>query len=383
MDQTICNSALGTARLQRFTADPTQSLQAWDAADLNICQYLADHVELDKIKNVLVCNDEFGALSTILAMSAPNSYQIVSVNDAYIGQRATLLNLRNNGQRDDAIQLHSGIPAHTPEPCLIIYKIPKSTALLINQLHQLRPLLSTETLLLGGVMARHLTKRIRSAFSNIIGPTTFSLAKRKARTLVCNYQINLNVPENPYPSTIEVNGFAGGVLQHAGVFSQHRLDPGTALLLQHFPSIQPNAHIIDLGCGSGVLGLRALLAQVDCRVTFIDDSYVAITSAQSNCDTHFPNSRSVFLHHDSLSAQNLPTADLILCNPPFHSGRAIVTSTAESMFKQSTTVLRKGGRIYVVGNRHLQYSKRLHRLFGHHQVVAQNAQFQVIFAQKR
>ena len=72
------------------------------------------------------------------------------------------------------------------------------------------------------------------------------------------------------------------------------------------------------------------------------------------------------------------SADLILCNPPFHQQHTVGDQIAVSLFKQSHRVLRKGGELWVIGNRHLDYHNILNRVFGAHQVVATNAKFIIV-----
>ena len=43
------------------------------------------------------------------------------------------------------------------------------------------------------------------------------------------------------------------VVSLPGVFSHGRLDRGTALLLEHLDKL-PSGHLLDFGCGAGVLG---------------------------------------------------------------------------------------------------------------------------------
>jgi 23S rRNA (guanine1835-N2)-methyltransferase len=74
------------------------------------------------------------------------------------------------------------------------------------------------------------------------------------------------------------------------------------------------------------------------------------------------------------------SADLILCNPPFHQQNTVGDQIAISLFKQSRKVLRKGGELWVIGNRHLNYHVTLNRLFGKHSVVAANAKFVILRA---
>jgi 16S rRNA (guanine1207-N2)-methyltransferase len=53
------------------------------------------------------------------------------------------------------------------------------------------------------------------------------------------------------------------------------------------------------------------------------------------------------------------------------------------MFQQAFRVLRKGGELRVIGNRHLNYQHALKKLFGFWEPVASNAKFVIIKAIKR
>jgi len=73
------------------------------------------------------------------------------------------------------------------------------------------------------------------------------------------------------------------------------------------------------------------------------------------------------------------SADCIVCNPPFHQQHTIGDHIAWQMFQQAYKVLRKGGELRVIGNRHLNYQLALKKLFGGCRQVAANSKF-VIFS---
>jgi len=77
------------------------------------------------------------------------------------------------------------------------------------------------------------------------------------------------------------------------------------------------------------------------------------------------------------------SADLVLCNPPFHQQQAVGDQIAKRFFKQVHTVLRPGGELWVIGNRHLGYHVTLKRLFGNADVVASNAKFVILRVVRR
>jgi 16S rRNA (guanine1207-N2)-methyltransferase len=116
-------------------------------------------------------------------------------------------------------------------------------------------------------------------------------------------------------------------------------------------------------------------------VHFVDESFMAVASAKENFYRAFGQERNaIFRVGNGLKDFEPASADLILCNPPFHQQNTVADQIAISMFKQSRRVLRKGGELWVIGNRHLNYHVNLNRLFGTHSVVASNAKFVILNA---
>ena len=77
------------------------------------------------------------------------------------------------------------------------------------------------------------------------------------------------------------------------------------------------------------------------------------------------------------------SVDFVLNNPPFHSHQATTDATALRMFTGARRVLRPGGELWVVGNRHLGHHVSLRRIFGNCRTVAGNPKFVVLRATKR
>jgi len=191
----------------------------------------------------------------------------------------------------------------------------------------------------------------------------------------------LVTPANPYPVCYRLEDSDYLISNHANVFSRDSLDIGTRFFLQHLPVRQGNCDIIDLGCGNGLLGLMAAERNPSATVHFVDESFMAVASAKENFCRIFGQERSVtFNVGDGLDDFESASADLILCNPPFHQQNTVSDQIAVNLFKQSRKVLRKGGELWIIGNRHLNYHANLNRLFGNHSIVASNAKFVIMKA---
>ena len=168
-------------------------------------------------------------------------------------------------------------------------------------------------------------------------------------------------------------------MNHASVFSREKLDIGTRLFLEQIPSSSGSKRIIDLGCGNGVVGLIAAERNPAAEMIFVDESYMAVASAETNFRAAFGETRKAqFKTTNCLEGIDHDSIDLVLNNPPFHQQGAIGDHIAWEMFRSSKDVLTEGGEILVVGNRHLGYHIKLKRLFGNCKTIASNRKFVIL-----
>lgn len=190
------------------------------------------------------------------------------------------------------------------------------------------------------------------------------------------------VPVRAAPGVGPVSGRT--VTNHAGIFCAERLDIGTRFFLGHLPARSGPDRVVDLGCGNGVVGLSAALANPEATVTFIDESYQAVASAEETFRANTgPDAKAEFVVGDGPAELPSASVDLVLNNPPFHSHQATTDATARTMFLGARDALRPGGELWVVGNRHLGYHTRLRRIFGNCVTVAGDPKFVVLRAVKR
>lgn len=368
--------AQGEFELNRLPKRPRELLLAWDAADEYLLNTLAVQTILPGEARVLIVNDSFGALAVALSELRP-----YAISDSYLSQQATKLNLAANGLPENSVSLLNSLDPLEGVFDWVLIKVPKTLALLEDELIRLRPHLSASTQVIVAGMIKTLPSSVWKLLERLVGPTTTSLAKKKARLIFASVDDSSVVPSSPYPVTYRLENTNYLISNHANVFSRDSLDIGTRFFLQHLPFRQDACNIIDLGCGNGVVGLIAAERSPAATVHFIDESFMAVASAKDNFYRVFDEQRkATFRVGDGLMAVESESADLILCNPPFHQQNTVGDQIAVSLFKQSQRVLRKGGELWVIGNRHLDYHINLNRLFGGHTVIASNSKFVILKA---
>ncbi|WP_405559003.1 methyltransferase [Streptomyces sp. NBC_01171] len=371
----------GETELSRFPDDPRDRLRAWDASDAYLLRHLAGE-GVDLSGEVVVLGDRWGALATALAAHRPTQ-----ITDSFLSQEATRANLARAGVGPGAVRL---LTTQDPVPervDVLLVRVPKSLALLEDQLLRLAPAVHAGTVVVGTGMVKEIHTSTLKLFERILGPTRTSLAEQKARLIFCTPDPSLVAPDNPWPYGYTLPdgvGAASGrpVVNHAGVFCADRLDIGTRFFLGHLPETR-GRRVVDLGCGNGVVGTAVALADPEAEVLFVDESFQAVASAEATYKANGVPGHAEFRVGDGLAGVASGSVDLVLNNPPFHSHQATSDATSWRMFTGAERALRPGGELWVIGNRHLGYHVKLKRLFGNCELVASDPKFVVLKAVKK
>lgn len=370
--------AQGTFTLARYPENKRDTLRAWDAADEYLLHHLsAEHMPSAGVRT-LILNDAWGALSTALADVTPQS-----LSDSFLSHEATKANLARNDRPSESVRLLSSLDDPNPSIDLLLFKIPKSLALLEDELYRLRPFLHAQTQIIGAGMVRDVHTSTLDLCQRLIGPTQTSLAQKKARLIFSQLDATLDVGTSPYPTAYALEGTVFALENEANVFSRQRLDNGTRLLLQHIPTTSSALCIADLGCGNGVIGLVAAARNPQANLSFVDESFMAVSSARTNFQRAFGKRSARFSVGDGLEEWAPNSLDLVLCNPPFHRQQAVDETVPWRMFTQSKRALKRGGQLLVVGNSGLRHHGRIQRIFGHCKALERNGKFVVLSAKKR
>lgn len=163
-----------------------------------------------------------------------------------------------------------------------------------------------------------------------------------------------------------------------GVFSHGRLDRGTALLLEHLDDL-PAGHLLDFGCGAGVLGAALKRRYPHCMVSLLDVDAFALESSRRT------------LAANGLEAQVLAGAGIadapgqlaaIVTNPPFHKGVHTHYQATEELIRQAAGHLLPGGELRLVANSFLRYPELIEAHLGPCRVLAERDGFRVYSARR-
>ncbi|MGW2047179.1 methyltransferase [Streptomyces sp. NPDC001858] len=364
----------------RHPEDPRDRLRAWDASDAYLLRHLAAQ-DTPLTGTVVVLGDRWGALVTALAAHRPTQ-----ITDSWLGQEATRTNLARAGVETGSVGL---LTTRDPVPeriDVLLIRVPKSLALLEDQLLRLAPAVHADTVVVGAGMVKEIHTSTLRLFERILGPTRTSLAEQKARLILCTPDPALRRPANPWPHVYDLPADLGDplagrpVVNHAGVFCAERLDIGTRFFLGRLPRTAGPSRVVDLGCGNGIVGTAVALANPEAEVLFTDESFQAVASAEATYKANGVPGQAEFRVGDGLAGVADDSVDLVLNNPPFHSHQATTDATALRMFTGARRALRPGGELWVVGNRHLGYHVKLKRLFGNCELVAGEPKFVVLKA---
>ena len=147
-----------------------------------------------------------------------------------------------------------------------------------------------------------------------------------------------------------------------GVFSHRRLDLGARALIESM-TVSEGDRVLDIGCGSGTVGLAAGLRAADVSVHFLDANARAVECAVAGAQVNGLDNVAATLSHDgsigSVEDTISGTFDLAIGNPPYYSHFQI----AEIFLQAGLNILKPGGRIQIVTKNPEWLEARMRQLF--------------------
>ena len=144
-----------------------------------------------------------------------------------------------------------------------------------------------------------------------------------------------------------------------GVFSHREVDGGARALVKSM-QIEPDMRVLDLGCGSGAVGIAAALRAESVRVHATDSNPRAIEAVRWAAERNGVASQITAALDCDGSSVRAATFDLALANPPYYSSFRI----AGLFVAIAHRALIPGGRLLVVTKTPTWYEAELPKQFG-------------------
>lgn len=164
-----------------------------------------------------------------------------------------------------------------------------------------------------------------------------------------------------------------------GVFSQKKLDVGTALLLDNLPKTM-QGKVLDFGCGAGVISCFIGKKFTNTELSLLDVSALAIASAKKTLLLN--GLKGNVFASDSLSKVN-ESYQHIVSNPPFHQGTKTNYRATEEFLqgisKHLTSTSNNKGDITIVANSFLQYLSIMQQYIGKTNTIAKKQGFSIYY----
>lgn len=136
-----------------------------------------------------------------------------------------------------------------------------------------------------------------------------------------------------------------------GTFGYRGLDAGTRLLADGV-EVREGDVALDIGCGYGAIGLA--IAPACAKVVLVDSNSRAVALAARNAAKNQVANAEVLLRAD-VEDLTVPAFDLVVTNPPYYSNWRI----ARSFVATATSVLKPGGRLWLVAKAAAQHAELL------------------------
>ncbi|WP_431964731.1 class I SAM-dependent methyltransferase [Nocardia sp. bgisy134] len=361
-------------RLRRYPDVEALNLYAVDAADRLILDVAVDAIESAGNGKIAVIGDSYGAL-TLGAVARHDLRDVRVHQDLLTGELALANNARTLGLADRytahalGADLLSGVE-------VVLLRLPRVLAGLAEVADAIARYADPGVIVIAGGRDKYLTKSMNDVLSESFSTVNASRGRQKSRTLFIEGPKPVGDPRFPVRESLDEVGIE--VVAHGAAFSGPRLDIGTRFLLQHLKWMKPDARdAIDLGCGTGILAVALAKARPALRVVGTDQSAAAVASARATAAANDVADRVTVVRDDAMSSAADNSADLVLCNPPFHVGAAVHTGSAIKMFAETGRVLRPGGELWTVYNTHLNYRGVVERMVGRTEVIGRNRKFTV------
>lgn len=350
---------------------------------------LAAHVEVAPGHSVLHLNCGNGLTGAVAALAAPDA-RVYMTDRNVVSVEAARRTLVANAVTNGTVSLCHGTHLLPPDLRMdsVAIRIPQERVALLQLLvdafailreggrcyiagatnEGIKTAARTMEQLFGNarVLSRDSSHRVLSAVKRSVEP---ALAEDIDPTVLDRdsfREVHVTLRDKPYV-----------LCSRPGVFSWEHVDEATAILA-NVMEIPPGASVLDLGCGSGALGLVASSLSERGQVTMVDADIEAVRSAARSAEVNGVNARA--LASDVAESILGERFDVVVTNPPFHVGKATDLDVPTQFIADSHEVLVPGGRMLLVANRTLPYEQAIKHRFGNVSNLHDGPRFKVLVA---
>ncbi|QWS35199.1 methyltransferase [Curtobacterium sp. L6-1] len=342
----------------------------------------APHVHGDALRQpgeVAVVDDRYGVL-TLGLLALHGADQVRVVQDSLVSERALGAAAGTFGRR--GFHHPDTLEGAFRDVRLVLLRLSKSNDRLDEVARAVARFAAPDVVLLCGGVNKHMTLSQNDVLRRYFGDVTASRGRGKSRLLVAQDPLAAQASRAdltaPWPRRVHLDELGMTVAAHGGVFAGASLDLGTRVLLEAMDGAVPTARTaVDLGSGNGVIAVELARRRPAVRVVATDVSTTAVASTAATAAANGVADRITVLRSDAGDEIDAGSAQLVLCNPPFHEGTTVSTDAAEAMFRNAATILQAGGEFWCVWNSHLRYRPVLERAIGPTRQVVRTAKFTV------
>nr|WP_218860054.1 methyltransferase [Petropleomorpha daqingensis] len=361
------------ARLERVPDVEAPDLVAVDATDRLLLDQAAPLLAGAGPGEVAVVDDSYGAL-TLGAVALHGVPDVRVSQDLLVAERA----LARNAERTGLVGSYRSLPL-APELAdgarVVLVKAPKGLEALREIAEVVAAAAVPDVTVLVGGRVKHMIHAMNDVLRDSFAEVSATLARQKSRVLVAR---GPRAASSSFPRCQEHPDLGLTVCAHGAAFAGPKIDLGTRALLRSLPRMNPQAvTALDLGCGTGVLAAVLATARPELHVLATDQSAAAVASARATAERSGLAERITVRRDDAAAQVPDGSVDLVVCNPPFHVGAAVVSGAADRLFAAAGRVLRPGGELWTVFNSPLPHPAALRRLVGPTRVVDRDRRFSV------